>query len=527
MPIGELFGGLNFDFGAASGLAYRADVSQDIANIYRNEAIARQNEIDAQTKAKLFSDDIQFGNASNPWDAKLLKSFSENKIKELAEIAQSNPDWDKDPMIMLSMKQKKNELLNNDIIYRSERIKAAHGLMSKWFNENGDFADLPGAQQKIIEYQNYVTTGDADGNVEKGNSGLGREFSWEEPAVPIDTSKILTERAKLINPMDERFETIGGKHILRKSVRREDVMREAVSLAQDQGETGRALKYQYKTLKQNGQVAEDETFVNFIADQIWNNRGQDVIIPLGKADYDSNVGTDGMGNRISPYDKVFDPINPGRPTMETLKYFVEQDNQGNVFTGDYGLHIRKTRNGQPAFDKKGNPEYIVLKTTQGMLMPGKPKPVPLGAEINPITGLYERVGFQTTFELKAGDEGFTNVIAELSKQGILKPEAATFWGIEYGVDENNFDSADERVAKFYPQEGKKGEKGYSPAKLILNAQVMIRNNPNQRSLHDQKYFTKSKVGFDSDLGDEVDTRLNSDGTISYFNPNTNSWVKSE
>jgi len=91
-----LFKGI--DFGLRQGLGVRIDTSKDIDNLHKNELLDRQNRIDAETKTKLFSDDLKFGKAANAWDHTVLKKLTGETITELGNYMTANPNWDRDPL---------------------------------------------------------------------------------------------------------------------------------------------------------------------------------------------------------------------------------------------------------------------------------------------------------------------------------------------------------------------------------------------------------------------------------------------
>ena len=471
-----LFGGIDLDFGTPLGLSLRVDTQRDIDNIRRDEMLERQRNIDAQTKAKLFADDIQFGNAANPWDHKLLKGFSESKVKEIGSFVTQNPDWNTNPQKLLQLKKLKNDLIDNDIVLRSERIKAHNDSMNKWLQDpkNKELISLPEVLKKRQEYDNYIKTGSID-----GITGNGREFTWQQPEMGVDISSVFSQRAKLINRQGTRDFNQGNKFVTEQFVRREDVMSEAQNMIQDQGLTGIAIRKQYQDLVDNGSVNKETTIEQWAFDQLWNNRLESRRQAMTTGQYRSRNGGSGSGN-VKPYRMHFtDPTI--QPTQSTLKDWVSFDKNG-VYTTTQGAKISMQM-------EDGSEQFVPLKSSINRTMKGVPKPF---KRINPENP--EEVLILTEYEIPLGNPEYVDIVEELGASfGLLN---STEWFQFLG---NNFDEAEDieiNDSKTLKIVDRKDKEGNDTKVLLMNAWTPHLFNSTAEAKHDQGFFTKTQVGFD-------------------------------
>lgn len=183
---------MELDFGAPAGLAYRHDWNAaKQSDMYVNQ-LKQQAKIDAANRAKLLTDDLNFGTANNTWDMTQIKNFTNAKIKEYGKYIAENPDWETNLAKRAEVKRQKQEFLNNDHVARGMRIDTHYSNMIKFYQDpkNGDFRDDPYMAEKMKEYQNYAKTGSIDGDT---NHGL--EFSFQSPAEQVDTHALIRAAA--------------------------------------------------------------------------------------------------------------------------------------------------------------------------------------------------------------------------------------------------------------------------------------------------------------------------------------------
>lgn len=463
----KLFGGLSFDFGLPSGLAARVDTRQDIANLRQNEMLERQKRIDAETKAKLFADDLQFGKAANPWDHKILKDFTQNKVRELGKYVNENPDWNTDPFKFAQVKKLKNDLIDNDVVYRSQRIKAEYDAMNKWYDDpkNKELINMPEVGEMRNRYRNYINTGSAD-----GVQGNNVEFAWQQPSMGVDLSAVFAQRARTVQRLGSRDYKSGLRFVNEQYVTKNDMMREAIDLTNDKGLQGISIRKQYQELLDAGQIPEKQGIQDWVFDNLWNNRNESSIKDISSSVYASRNGQKGSGN-IRPYDTYFaDPTT--HPTNETLKDFVSWDKNG-VDVTDQGFYM------------KSGDEYINIQSSRLSVIPGRPK------AFKQIMG-PNQIGVLTEFEIPLEDENYMSIVEELGQNGLIN---STEWFQSMG---NNFDEPENieinsDMIRWKTWKDKDDNEKYS---LIVNGFVPHLRNSINKVQHDQRFGTKAATPFD-------------------------------
>lgn len=168
-------------FGATAGLAYRHNWEAEMQRQAFNEQADRQAKLDAENKAMMLGDKLQFAHASNTWDNKLLKEFSENRIKEIGKFATENPNFMNDAGLWAQFNQMSDELTNNDIVSRSLRVQQNYDSLVGYLQQNPGAENDPAVQQQLTEYDNYIKFGSVDGVTQNG-----KEFMFRNPDEQFD-----------------------------------------------------------------------------------------------------------------------------------------------------------------------------------------------------------------------------------------------------------------------------------------------------------------------------------------------------
>lgn len=176
------------EFGATAGLAYRHNWQAVIQQQQQNELLDRQAELDAKNQAMMLGDKLKFAHASNAWDNRLLKEFSEQRVKEIGEFTIKNRDFQTNPMKWAEFNRMTDELQNNDIVYRSLRIQDNHRALIDYLQKNPGAENDPDIQKQLEEYNNYVNFGSVD-----GVTGGGKEFVFRSPDAQFDAQKAIAE----------------------------------------------------------------------------------------------------------------------------------------------------------------------------------------------------------------------------------------------------------------------------------------------------------------------------------------------
>lgn len=478
-----------FDFGIKRGLAVRVDTRQDIANLRANEQLDRQQKIDAQTKAKLFSDDLQFGKASNPWDHKQLKNFTEKKIRQIGEFVNQNPDFDTDPIKLATLKRLKADLIDNPVVYRSQRI-AAHKQAMDEFAADPKNAALIQTEKFIrqqLSYENYVKTGSAD--PEKP----GVEFTFNAPGFDVDRNKYFAERASSIGR--NKFREYRSNNALWgiREADEKDFMSEALGILSSNDINALSIKRQIAELKEKG-VIEDGQEVNWIFNQLWNNRPERQFTKIASGKI--STGKSGLADKqIGPYDGIFVPKNPidmaaitggakmsepifsetqvPRSLLPEVLNWNRKTNEISMST--LGVHFLGE-------DEQGNIIPTELESTAGKFLIGKPS----GGN-NIIIG-PNLAGFRTNIFIPDDDE-HEDIIEEMKQKGIIK-EVPVDFPILSSIDALNSLEPGAGPVRFKTMEFGKGDDAEEKRVVVLQGYVPHARESTVRSRFDGKVDPK-------------------------------------
>jgi hypothetical protein len=179
------------DFGATAGLAYRHNWQAVIQQQQQNELLDRQAELDAKNEAMMLGDKLKFAHASNAWDNKLLKEFSEQRIAEVGQFVLKSGGWQNvrtSAPRWAEFNRMTDELVNNDILYRSLRIQDNHKALIDYLRKNPGAENDPDIQVQLQEYNNYVNNGSVD-----GITANAKEFVFRSPDSQFDAQKAIAE----------------------------------------------------------------------------------------------------------------------------------------------------------------------------------------------------------------------------------------------------------------------------------------------------------------------------------------------
>lgn len=177
------------DFGLSSGLAYKHNFQQDIANAQRNEMLDRQARIDAETKTRLFADEFKFGEATTDYNKQQLKAYTEKLIPEIGKFVNDNPDYRTNTMKYALYKQMTGQLLKNKWVDNDMKFQGMQKEYAKHLAEHPEDVNLPEIQAMASQIEKYKRTGDVLGEI-----GKDRQFNFSTPAPMLDTEKIISDR---------------------------------------------------------------------------------------------------------------------------------------------------------------------------------------------------------------------------------------------------------------------------------------------------------------------------------------------
>jgi len=201
MEIGGLRG-LTFDTG-------QDKLIQDLQ--YQDQAIRQKQALD-MAKAKMFADDLEFQQGSNPYDAQLIKQEGDAVLKDLGKLRESNPNFWYDPNAQAQAKFIKQSLKSSPAVLRSIAYKTAKDNFLKDYAEaakNPDQWDTEALNMWEQKFNNYDKFGHADGQDGLKRDGAPSPISYQSPQKLIDVTSELLKSGKNIN----NFDVIPGKNL--------------------------------------------------------------------------------------------------------------------------------------------------------------------------------------------------------------------------------------------------------------------------------------------------------------------------
>lgn len=169
------------DYGTSSGLAYRHNFQQDIANDQRNEMLDRQARIDAENKTKLFADEFKFGEAQSDYNKNQLKQYTEQLIPKIGKFVNDNPDYRTNTMKYSMYKQMTGGLLKNKFVENDMRFQGMKKELAAHLAKHPEDVDRPEIAKMAEQISNYNKTGDIE-----GKTGQDRQFDFLQPKPYVD-----------------------------------------------------------------------------------------------------------------------------------------------------------------------------------------------------------------------------------------------------------------------------------------------------------------------------------------------------
>jgi len=184
------------EFGVRKGLAIRLpDQSRQIA--YRGMRM-RQAAIDAENKAKMFADDMEYTNVMNSHDNPLVKEYATNQIRTMGKFMTENPGWESNPMARVVYNQLRHNLKDNPELNRGMTSDANYKAWQKYIQDpkNSDMRDDPALLAVNQQWNNYLKFGHQEGEAGLKRDGGKREFTFMAPEELVDTTSKLIELAQ-------------------------------------------------------------------------------------------------------------------------------------------------------------------------------------------------------------------------------------------------------------------------------------------------------------------------------------------
>lgn len=183
------------EIGLATGLAQSMGFDQQIQDMrYRQEMMKRQQDMNA-AKAKMFSDSLEFQNASNSFDAPKVRDMNAKIVQEIGDYVQSNPDWETNVQKMSYVKLLKNKLKDNPEVLRAVHSDNNYKELLKDLQEvakNPNQHDQDAYNSYLSKWDNYLKFGNQDGEQAALAEGA-KPFTYVKPKDFIDMPATLVK----------------------------------------------------------------------------------------------------------------------------------------------------------------------------------------------------------------------------------------------------------------------------------------------------------------------------------------------
>lgn len=200
------------EWGTAKGLAVDLQYNQRIADERFYEQQMKRAQAENQAELTAFENDNDYLNASNSFDYNIIDGEAKKVIKEIGNLAATNPDWRVNPDIRRQINEKRKYLKSNPNVIRGmasdEAFKRLNDDLAK-VAKNPNMYDSEAYQDLLAKKQNYLQYGHQDGKEAAAKFGP-QSFVYDKPDdfVPLNEEGLKT--AQLIKARKYKQHNNGG-----------------------------------------------------------------------------------------------------------------------------------------------------------------------------------------------------------------------------------------------------------------------------------------------------------------------------
>jgi len=188
------------EWGTAKGLSVSTQVDQRLNDLRYRDELDRRASAEAQARAKMFTDGIEYADVQNPYDSKKLKDYTYGKFKELSQFYSQNPDAQYNPIKQLEAQRIKREIVDNDIVRRAVATDTARKEYLKDRQEsvkNPEQWDMEMLDREGEKFRNYDQYGNPNGLLGTDSEGE-QPVIYTRPRSLVDVGKYFPEIGKNI-----------------------------------------------------------------------------------------------------------------------------------------------------------------------------------------------------------------------------------------------------------------------------------------------------------------------------------------
>ena len=196
------------EWGLLQGLARSGQYNEQINDLRFRQEADRRAQAAAQQRAQEFADGINMPTSMNPYDSPRLRAYALDKMKQLGQYYQANPDARYNPMKQLQIKAIKADISDNPISRRARFVDSAYAEYLKDRAEavkNPEQWDIEALDAEGARFKNYFQYGHPLG--EEGILKEGEQpVVYSRPQAFIDENELFKKTG---NAMQARgFESI-------------------------------------------------------------------------------------------------------------------------------------------------------------------------------------------------------------------------------------------------------------------------------------------------------------------------------
>lgn len=159
------------EWGLVSGLAANMGFDDKINDLRYNEQLTKRIQSENEAKLKLFANDLNYTNASNPFDNKLVKEKMRKKTRDIGQFATENPDMFTNINKMMLYQEKLREFKDDPDLIRGMAVDKNYAEYLKDMQEvqkDPRRHNLIAYEQIGNEFKNYFANGNKSGDPTKG-----------------------------------------------------------------------------------------------------------------------------------------------------------------------------------------------------------------------------------------------------------------------------------------------------------------------------------------------------------------------
>lgn len=356
------------EFGVRRGLAVRVNWDQQIADQRYAYMLQKQANNEAEARAKLFADDMQYQNAINAYDNPIIKEKARQKIYEIGRFVKNNPDWQRDVMKRQQYNVMVRELKDNPDLIRGMQSDKAKSEWDQWRTKNPEIANSPEGTALNEQWSNYLKYGNQFGEEAARKQGSS-PFTFTPPEV-FDDEKYLSDIYSKMPTQERRltskeFGSTVGMGATVADVSMDRAKKAAVSILNDP-----KVSYKYYAIWKNKLNDEEKSFfgnniVDWVATRGLNYTKKDI----NAGSYPEWAFGGGGGNKDGGYSQyTIDVLQSPRgevrhsPFVNALSPLVKDESGNKVLNSSAPLRVKTV-------GKDGASEWKVFKGFGGKPIP--------------------------------------------------------------------------------------------------------------------------------------------------------------